>query len=338
MSRWSWRSAWARTGWKRIDPVKFCGGDVENSLTSITLKGILHTLTAVLLLLSASTTVKAQIQAPEQEQVESSMDSTDVDSPWTIDPNRKKFNLQSFGASYRDGTSQFFDSYNYQILMSNAQQGLPIFLDWPSYSGVVVLPEYWQLEAHAAWVDTIRGLKLRAGLSYLQRLDSMATTGNFMRNDTVFGRNASEFARFYGITLGGVKMSRKLGNFMRLYGGAEFEALLAPRSDIYFLLFAYDIGEERIIEFNEFNVKGKPRLNLYGSALLGMEMVFWKHFGFFLEVKSGLGMQVVLRERTFGIAKNAYHLGLNYYLWDYKRKPLPRPILEEEIDYREIDQ
>lgn len=261
------------------------------------------------------------------------------DSLWGIDPNRKKFNLQSFGLSFRDGTTQFFEGYNYEILLSNARAGLPIFLDWPDYSGVVVLPEYHQFAGHAAWVDTIRGLKLRAGLTYLQRKDSMATTADFTRNDTIFGRNASEFARYYGVTFGGMKMSRKLLNCIRLYGGAEVEMVFSPRSDIYFLLFAYDIGDQRIVEANEFEVGGKARANVYASALLGLETVFFKRIGFFLEVKSGLGAQVVLREKTFGLAKNAYHLGLNYYLWDYKRKPLPKPIFQPtEDEMREMDE
>ena len=251
-------------------------------------------------------------------------DTIFVYEPDTLPPRGERFHLNSFGVNFRDGSHQFFDGYNYQILNANAREGLPVFLDWPDFSGAVILPTYWQVEGHAAWVDTSRGIKIRTGLTYMQRKDSMQTGSEFSRYDTIYGRNASEFGHFYGFTAAAMKQSRKFWGFLRLYGGAEVEAMVSPRSDIYFLLYAYDIGEERIVDLNEFEVEGKPRFNLYASALLGLETVFWKHFGFFLEVKSGLGGQFVLREQTFGMAKNAYHLGLNWYLWDYKRKPMQR--------------
>ena len=303
----------------------------------IQLKGIIHILALLVPLLLTS--IPGTAQNPVPDSTESNIYLPGLPEGYILDSNRQKFHLQSFGLSFRDGTTQFFESYNYEVLLANAREGLPIFLDWPDYSGVVLLPEYHQFAGHAAWVDTIRGLKLRAGLTYLQRKDSMATTADFTRNDTIFGRNASEFARYYGITVGGMKMSRKLFNTVRLYGGAEIEMVVAPRSDIYFLLFAYDIGEQSIVDFNEFRVEGKARANFYGSALLGLETVFFKHIGFFFEVKSGLGMQVVMREKTFGLAKNAYHIGLNYYLWDYKRKQLPKLIMEPtEEELRDMDE
>jgi hypothetical protein len=57
-----------------------------------------------------------------------------------------------------------------------------------------------------------------------------------------------------------------------------------------------------------------------------MEAVFFKHIGFTAEVKSGLGAQVVVKERAFGMGRTTYHIALNYYLFDYKRRPLPKPI------------
>lgn len=243
----------------------------------------------------------------------------------------KRFVLQSYGLSYRDGVNQFFEGYDYEILNANVKTGMPVFLDWPDYAGEIILPDYQQFAGHAAWVDTSRGFKLRAGLTWFQRHDSMRTSGAFIQNDTIFGRNASEKGQFYGLTLGGMKMTRKYGNFIRLYGGAEIEAMFSPKSDIYFLLYAYDFSEQAITEVNEFYLKGKPRFNIFASALLGLETVFSHRFGFFLEVKSGLGTQLVLRESAFGMAKNAYHLGINYYLWDYQRKkpPPPKPILKD---------
>gem|GEM_PF-2140244 len=249
-----------------------------------------------------------------------------------------EFHLQSFGTSFRDGSTQFFDGYNYQILLANSQSGLPLFFDWNNYQGEILLPNYQQFEVHAGLVDTTRGIKLRGGVTYFNRFDSMATTSFLARDDTILGRNAGERTTFYGITVGCMKMSRKLGNFVRLYGGAEIEMLFSRRSDISFVEYAYDFGDNEFLSRNNFEVVGKPKFNFFGSALLGFETIFFKHFGFFGEIKSGMGTQIVLREGRFGMAKTAYHLGLNYYLFDYKRKPFPlRSVLVEEEEPIEID-
>lgn len=235
--------------------------------------------------------------------------------------------MQSFGISFRNGVNQYFDGYNYEALLANVRAGLPLFFDWPQYSGEILVPDYLQFEGHVAWVDTIRGFKMRGGLTYFQRFDTMATTSMVARFDTILGRNASEFSRFGGVTWAGMKQSRKIGGFLRLYGGAEFEVMFSPSSDISFLEYAYDVGEEQFLSINEFELEGKPKFNLFASALLGLETVFFEHIGFLFEVKSGLGIQLLANESSFGLAKNAYHAGLNYYLFDYKRKPLPKPIL-----------
>ena len=99
--------------------------------------------------------------------------------------------------------------------------------------------------------------------------------------------------------------------------------MFSPSSDISFLEYAYDVGEEQFLSINEFELEGKPKFNLFASALLGLETVFFEHIGFLFEIKSGLGIQLLANESSFGLAKNAYHAGLNYYLFDYKRKPLP---------------
>lgn len=258
------------------------------------------------------------------------------DSMWVMPDTvlKGKFRMQSFGASFRNGTNQYFDGYNYVALLANSRAGLPLFFDWPEYSGQVLNPEYLQFEGHVAWVDTVRGFKMRGGLTYFQRFDTMATTSFVARFDTILGRNASEFTRFGGVTWAGMKQSRKLGNFLRLYGGAEVELMFSPRSDINFVEYAYDSGDQEFLSINEFEVIGKPKFAGYASAILGLETVFFHRIGLLLEVKSGLGMQLIVNEGTFGLAKNAYHLGLNYYLFDYKRKPLPGPILvpiEEKV-------
>ncbi len=238
-----------------------------------------------------------------------------------------KFRLQSFGISFRDGISQYFNGYNYVTLLANARAGLPLFFDWPQYSGEILVPDYTQYEGHIAWVDTVSGFKMRVGLTYFQRFDSMATNSMVMQFDTILGRNASEFTRFGGVTWAGKKQSRKIASFFRLYGGAELEILFSPISEINFLEYAYDVGEDKFLSINEFQVKGKPKFNIFGSALLGLETVFFEHMGLLFEVKSGLGIQLLTNENSFGLAKNAFHVGLNYYFFDYKRKRPSRSIL-----------
>lgn len=264
-----------------------------------------------------------------------------VDSTYYVEDTlpKVKFHLQSIGASFRDGSTQFYDGYNYQVLLANSRAGLPLFFDWANYQGEVLIPDYRQYEIHGAMVDSTRGVKIRGGLTYFNRFDSMATSSFLARDDTILGRNAGEHSQFYGITLAGMKLSRKLGNFIRLYGGAEVEIMFSPGSDISFVEYAYDYGDQEFLSINEFNVIGKPKFNLFGSALVGFETIFLKHIGFFVEIKSGLGTQIVLREDAFGMAKNAYHLGVNYYLFNYKRKPFPPPpmILPDEEEPTEID-
>jgi hypothetical protein len=202
------------------------------------------------------------------------------------------------------------------MLYSDARYGLPLYSNWQVYSGIVLMPEFYRYGAHINLVDTSRGLKLRITADYSHRKDSMATTSGFALNDTIFGRNASETGAFFGVTVAGIKHTRKFFNFLRLYGGVEFELGLSPQSKIYFVEYSKDVGENRIVEYNEFNTVGKARFNLWGRALLGVETVFFERFGFNAEIKSGLGTQVVLQENCYGLAANAWYLGLNYYFWD----------------------
>lgn len=241
------------------------------------------------------------------------------------DSTQKGWHLHTLGVSMTDGNVQFFEGYNYLVLYADATSGLPIYPDWNVYSGLTILPRFYQFGANVAWVDTVRGLKLRLGGSYAYRADSMQFVGGFAVNDTVFGRNASEKGHFFGFNFSGMKQTRKILKFMRLYGGAEVEFLISPSSEISFLEYSFDVGDQEFIELNTFSASGKPRFNVFASALLGMETVFAKHFGFTVEVKSGLGAQLVVRETAFGLAKTTWHLGLNYYLFDYKRRPLPKP-------------
>ena len=252
---------------------------------------------------------------------------TDTISSDTLQPLPPlSFHLQSIGLSWVDGNVQFFEGYDHEILYADAESGLPIYPDWPAYSRGVIQPQFYQFGANIAFVDSIRGLKLRFGAYYAHRSDSFAYGSDFAINDTIFGRIASEKGNFGSVSFAGMKQSRKLFGFLRFHGGAEIEVGLSPSSRISFTEYAYDLGEDRLIEYNTFNASGKPRFNLFCSAILGMETVFWNHIGFTAEVKSGLGAQLVVKERGFGMARTSYHLGLNYYLFNYNRKPLPPPI------------
>lgn len=259
-------------------------------------------------------------------------DSIPVDSIPALPP--LSFHLQTFGLSWVDGSMQFFEGYGHQILYANAQSGLPIYPDWQAYSRGIVIPSYYQFGSYIAFVDSIRGYKLRLGVHYSHRSDSMAYGSDFAINDTVFGRRASEKGAFGTVSFGGMKQTRKILNFLRFHGGAEFEIGMSPKSKIAFAEYSYDIGDKKIIEYNEFRAKGNPRFLVFGSAILGLETTFLNSFGFTAEVKSGLGAQLVVKEKGFGMARTSYHFGLNYYLFEYKRKPLPRyiPIQMEDND------
>jgi hypothetical protein len=235
------------------------------------------------------------------------------------------FHLQEIGLDWTDGSVQFFEGYDVGILYADAQSGLPIYSDWGLYSRGAILPTYYQFGIHAALVDTIRGLKLRISGMFAHREDSMNYSSDFHVNDTVYGRIASEKGSFGSASIAALKQTRKLLKFVRFYGGAELELGLSPTSKILFSEYAADIGEDRLVEYNEFRSKGKPRFLAMATAILGFETVFFKHFGFAFEVKSGLGYQLVVKEKAYGMGRTTYHVGLNYYLFDYSRKALPRP-------------
>lgn len=236
------------------------------------------------------------------------------------------FHFQEIGASWIDGSVQFFEGYDAQILYADAQAGLPIYPDWGLYSRNALLPKYYQLGLRAALVDTVRGVKLRLGAAYSYREDSVNYGSDFQVNDTVYGRLASEKGGFGSVSFAALKQSRKVLRCLRFYGGVKVEVGLSPTSKILFSEYAADIGEDRYVEYNQFRAKGKPRFNVSGTALLGFETVFFKHIGFLFEVESGLGWQLVVKERAFGMGRTTYHAGLSYYLFDYNRKALPRPI------------
>lgn len=221
---------------------------------------------------------------------------------------------------------QFFEGYDQQILYANARSGLPIYPDWGFYSRGVLIPQHWQVGANLSLVDSVRGLKLRFSGYFAKRTDSMAYVADFFVNDTIYGRLASERSSYGTVALAGIKQTRTLFHFLRFHGGAELEFGLSPSSQIRFAEYAYDLGDNRLLEYNEFSARGKPRFLAFASAVLGLETVFARRIGFLLEVKSGLGAHLMVKEKAFGMARTSYHVGLNYYLFDYRRKALPRPL------------
>lgn len=243
-----------------------------------------------------------------------------------------KFYLHDVGVDWTDGSAQFFQGYDARILYADAQSGLPIYPDWGLYSRSTVFPTFFHVGAHAAIVDTVHGLKLRFSGNFTHRLDSMEYGSDFLVNDTVYGRAASERGNFGSASLAVLKQSRKIFGFLRFHGGAEAEIGLSPTSKITFVEYSFDYGAEQFVEYNEFRAKGKPRFTGYAMAILGMEAVFFKRLGFTAEVKSGLGAQLVVKERIFGMGRTTYYLALNYYLFDYNRKPLPKPIRVPILD------
>lgn len=234
-----------------------------------------------------------------------------------------RFHLQTIGAYYLDGRVQFFDGYNREILFANASSGLPLYSDWHLFSGESLLPDYFQAGFNFGFTDSIRGLRLRVGALYVNRRDTVAYSGGYLTTDTVLGRLGNEQGAFGGVSVAIMKQSRTLLKFLRLYGGADLEAGLSVKSEIRLSEFAYDMGEQRFLDYNVFSANGKPRMDVFLNAVVGLETVFAKRFGFMFEVRSGLGTQVVVKEKAFGMARTAFVGGLQYYLWDHQRKPLP---------------
>lgn len=237
---------------------------------------------------------------------------------WLQDSAKKdsagKLIFYQVGGFISDGNTQYFEGFNQRVLYNNASAGLPIYSDWEVYSNQVLIPKFFKAGAYVSFMDTVRKLKVRVGGYYYHRKDTMAYVSGFAINDTIFGRQAYEQAGFAGVSLSGMKTSRKLFKTLRLYGGAMLELSFASGSKIDYLEYSYDYGDERIIELNIFNTNGKPRMDGYLSAILGLETYFFNRVGFTFEVRSGVGLHVILKEPAVGISKTVVAGGLNYYL------------------------
>lgn len=242
-----------------------------------------------------------------------------------------RFHLQTFSATFMDGSVQFFEGFDHEILYADASSGLPLYTDWHLYSRGTQLPSYYQYGVQVGLTDTLRALRLRLGLQYAHREDSLRYTSDFYTNDTILGRYGTERGAFVGVSISGLKQSRKLLRFLRLYGGAELELGLSPRGRIAFTEYSYDFSEQRVLEQNDFTADSKPRLTVFANAILGFETIFAKRLGLVGELRSGLGSQIVVKQRARGIARTTFQVGVQYYLWDYHKKRLPqRPHVIEE--------
>ena len=207
--------------------------------------------------------------------------------PWEFEPEEKdsagKLILYQIGGGICDGNTQYFEGFNNLLMYNNASSGLPVYSDWDVYSNEVLIPKYFSAELYISFMASVRNLKTRLGAFFYKRSDSLAYVSGFAINDTIFGRQGIEHAYFGGVSGAAMITTRKLLHFFRLYGGASLEIGVSPTSKIGFLEYSLDFGEQRILELNEFRATGKPRLDFYGSAILGVETCFASKFGFSFE-------------------------------------------------------
>lgn len=249
------------------------------------------------------------------------VDSSYFDSSLVREPVR--FRIHTFGAAYQDGRLQFFNGYNREIVYANAISGLPLYSDWHLFSATSPLPEYFQAGINVGLTDSSKALRLRLGGVLMKRRDSVAYSGGYFINDTIWGRQIKEEATFLGVSVAALKQSRKLLKCLRLYGGAELEVALTTRSQIELLEYSFDVGEERILDLNEFKADGKPHMDCFLNAVVGLEFILGRKVGFYAEVKSGLGTQLAVKETAFGMARTAWSAGLQVYLWDHDHRLYP---------------
>jgi hypothetical protein len=237
--------------------------------------------------------------------------------PWEMEEEEKdsagKLVFYQIGVGGSLGNTQYFEGFNHALLYNNATSGLPIYSDWGVYSNNILIPRYRSLNIYLSHMDTVRNLKTRLGAFFYEREDSMLYVSAFAVNDTIFGRQAREKAGFGGISGSAMITTKQLFRFLRLYGGASLEIGFSPGSKIHFVEYALDYGDQRIIDYNEFFSKGKPRIDFYGSAILGLETCFAGRVGFSLEARSGAGLHLIVNEPAIGISKIVVFGGLNYY-------------------------
>ena len=246
----------------------------------------------------------------------------------------------SAGAFWADGLTNYFDGYNYNNLRSNVQVGtlgFPIHNDWGSYTLFANQPQYYEIGGFFQLADTNLNLRLRFTASYAETRDTMFYQSAFSVDSLVFRRVGMESARMISVGAAMMKTSRNYGRFFRMYAGGMAEVFGATGSSIDYLESAYDIHTQQEVSRNDFVFNGKPRLNLYGSAVLGVELTFFERLGVTAEVHSGIGAQIKVGEKPAGISKVLYLVGAQYYLVPNRgnlRKKDPVPLEPKEERYR----
>ena len=223
----------------------------------------------------------------------------------------KRWLFYSAGAGYVDGTMQYFEGYNYNILYSNASSGLPIVTDWPQYSQLSTFPKWANGTASVQFADTLKKLRLRVSASYYARKDSMIYT-SASGSDFVYGKIATERSTYGAIGIGLAKTTRKLFKCLYLYGGAEVQAGFSLSSKIDFLEYSFDVVQDTLGFMNEYHVKGRFRMVPVFSALLGMEIRPIPWIGLVLEAQSGIGVHYVINQSAFGISRTCLLAGLAF--------------------------
>ncbi len=227
-----------------------------------------------------------------------------------LDNNWMFYNV---GLGYTDGTMQYFEGYNHNILYSNARAGLPLYSDWNLYSQLTTFPSYFQMGGWAQIADTSKRLRMRFGLTYFNRSDTMLYTSALGTNEMIFGRGATEETNFIGFQFGLFKTTRRILKGVYLYGGADSELGILINSKIEFFEYSYDTQKGMVVEENHFPVKGRLRTSPIVSALIGLELRPYKWIGIIAEARSGVGGSWVINEGFFGISRTNLSLGLSLY-------------------------
>ena len=254
--------------------------------------------------------------------------------------NKREWIPFSAGLNWVDGSTNYFEGYSYERLRSNVQVGtlgFPIHNDWLLYTPFTTQPRYFEVGGFFQLADTNLNLRLRFSGSYTELYDSMFYQSGFSVDDTVYRRIGVENSNMINLGASMMKTSRNFGKFLRFYAGGMGEVFAATRSRIEYRESAYDISEDRNIQANEYEFNGKPRLNLYGSAVVGMELTFFRRLGITGEVRSGIGTQIKVGEKPAGVAKTLYMVGVQYYLVPNVgnvRKKEPVPLEPKEERYR----
>lgn len=233
-------------------------------------------------------------------------------------PIERKWKLTSVGANWTDGFLQYVNGFNNELLFSNARAGLPVHTDWNLYGQSVSPVNYFQFGTQMNLWNSKKKVRIRPHIAYSRRGDTLFYTSIFSRDDTILGRTAHETTTF--ITLGStfLKSSKLIWKTLRFYGGADVELAFAPTSKVDYWEYQFDLGDETFVELAEWHVKGKPRINLYLSAVIGFEVHFLKYVGLFAEVKSGMGGHFILVERPGFLSKTVYSAGFNVYWSGYQ--------------------